>query len=117
MPRRGSGSRAMVLAAGLAGWLIVVAARPALARADRAGRRPPRPAGGAVRRRPWRADRLRPKPGRGAEGRGAAAGDTAMGAFTAFFTDGPMVVEKLKEFLVGADRPDLSVDWWVSATS
>jgi len=30
MPRRDSRSRAMVLATGLAGWLIVVAARPAL---------------------------------------------------------------------------------------
>jgi len=48
------------------------------------------------------------------KGAARAAGDTAMGAFTAFFTDGAgWLVEQLQKFLVGADRPDLSVDWWV----
>ena len=46
MPRRGSRSRALVLATGLAGWLIVVAARPALALPPSRAGAPPTPPGG-----------------------------------------------------------------------
>lgn len=116
MRRRGSGRRAMVLAAGLAGWLVLGAARPALALAsDRAGA-PPTPPGGwgpPCAGGPGGLIGCVPSPGEVLKGAARAAGDTAMGAFTAFFTDGAgWFVDKLQEFLVGADRPDLSVDWW-----
>jgi hypothetical protein len=106
----------MVLAAGLAGWLIVVAARPALALPPSRAAAPPTPPGGwgpPCAGGPGGLIGCVPSPGEVLKGAARAAGDTAMGAFTAFFTDGAgWLVEKLKEFLVGADRPDLSVDWW-----
>ena len=117
MPRRGSGRRAMMLAAGLAGWLVVAAARPALALPPPRAWAPPTPPGGwgpPCAGGPGGLIGCVPSPGEVLKGAARAAGDTAMGAFTAFFTDGAgWLVEKLQEFLVGADRPDLSVDWWV----
>jgi hypothetical protein len=117
MRRHGSGRRAMALATALTGWLVVAAARPAQAQAPPRAVAPPTPPGGwgpPCAGGPGGLIGCIPSPGEVLKGAARAARDTAMGAFTAFFTDGAgWLVERLREFLVGADRPDLSVDWWV----
>jgi hypothetical protein len=116
MPRWGRTRRLLGLVAGLATWLLV-AAGPALAAApDQATLQatPPGALGPPCPGGPGGLIGCIPDPGDLVRGAARAAGDTAMSAFTSFFTDGAKwFVEKLKEFLLGADRPDLSVDWFV----
>jgi hypothetical protein len=86
--------------------LVLLAARPAAAAAA-----PPGPpcAGG-----PGGLIGCIPGPGDLVSGAARAAGGGVMRVFTTFFTDGATwFLERLKDLLTGADRPDLSAGWWV----
>ncbi len=101
---------AALLVAGLAGWLLLMAG-PAHARSPLPQVGPSRPPCAAG---PGGLLGCIPGPGDLLSGAAKSVGGGVMKAFTTFFTGGAKwFIEQVQSFLVAADRPDLSADWWV----
>jgi hypothetical protein len=93
------------LAVALAGCLLVLAPRPAVAMPQ-----PAPPCGGG----PGGLIGCIPSPGDLLSGAARAAGGGVMKVFTVFFTDGAKwFLDRLQEFLTAPTRPDLLAGWWV----
>src|SRR6266536_1787134 len=111
MRRRGRARVVGLLVAGLTGWLLLVAS-PASAQIP-----PPPPIGPGgppCAAGPGGLLGCIPGPGDLLSGAAKSVGGGVMKAFTTFFTGGAKwFIEQVQSFLVAADRPDLSADWWV----
>jgi hypothetical protein len=100
-----------MLAAALAGWLVLLLPQAALAAP------PPLPPRGPVppcASGPGGLIGCIPSPGDLLSGAARTAGGGVMKVFTVFFTDGATwFLDRLQELLTAANRPDLSAGWWV----